>query len=167
MLEEKILKFFDNINVVFSSIITGISVLFNGERILFIGYLIFNIIDFITGNIKARINKTESSAKGIKGIIKKVGYWILILVSFLSSYMLNIIGKLIGINMEFVIFFGWFTLGCLIINEIRSILENIKEIGIEVPNFLVKGLEIVEKIASTKEKEILNKQKEGENVKKK
>ena len=41
-------------------------------------------------------------------------------------------------------FFGWFTLGCLAINEARSIIENLVEIGINVPNFLVKGLEVAE-----------------------
>ena len=35
-------------------------------------------------------------------------------------------------------FFGWFTLACLIVNETRSILYNLIDIGIKV---LVKGLE--------------------------
>ncbi|MCI9064191.1 MAG: phage holin family protein [Clostridia bacterium] len=42
--------------------------------------------------------------------------------------------------------FGWFTLVCLIINETRSIIENLLEIGIKVPGFLIKGLDIYEKI---------------------
>lgn len=42
--------------------------------------------------------------------------------------------------------FGWFTLVCLIINETRSIIENLLEIGIKVPSFLIKGLDIYEKI---------------------
>ncbi len=46
-------------------------------------------------------------------------------------------------------FFGWFTLVCLIINETRSIIENLVEIGINVPSFLIKGLEIYEKIIET------------------
>lgn len=161
-MEERILKFFDNINIILSAIITGISTLLNGERSLFIGYLILNLADFITGNVKARINKTESSVKGIKGIIKKVGYWILILVSFLSAYMLRSLGELIAVDIGFVIYFGWFTLACLIINEIRSILENLKEIGVNVPNFLVSGLEVVQKIAQAKEKELLKTKEEGD-----
>ena len=161
-MEERILKFFDNINIILSAIITGISTLLNGERSLFIGYLILNLVDFITGNVKARINKTESSVKGIKGIIKKVGYWILILVSFLSAYMLSSLGELIAVDIGFVIYFGWCTLACLIINEIRSILENLKEIGVNVPNFLVRGLEVVQKIAQEKEKKLLQTKEEGD-----
>ena len=42
--------------------------------------------------------------------------------------------------------FGWFTLTCLFINEARSIIENLVEIGIKVPNFLKNGLEIYNKI---------------------
>ena len=50
-------------------------------------------------------------------------------------------------------FFGWFTLTCLIINESRSILENLVEIGIKVPSFLIAGLNsyynLIEEKAST------------------
>lgn len=42
--------------------------------------------------------------------------------------------------------FGWFTLVCLIVNEARSIVENLVEIGIEVPVFLRKGLEVYNKL---------------------
>lgn len=40
----------------------------------------------------------------------------------------------------------WFTLTCLIINESRSIIENFIEMGIYVPEFLKKGLEVYDKI---------------------
>ena len=40
---------------------------------------------------------------------------------------------------------GWFTLGMFIINEIRSILENLVEIGVDVPIWLIKGLEVADK----------------------
>ena len=64
--------------------------------------------------------------------------------------MLVQIGIKININIEFIILFGWFTLTCLIINETRSIIENLIEIGIEVPDFLKNGLEIYEKMISNK-----------------
>ena len=41
---------------------------------------------------------------------------------------------------------GWFVLANYIINEIRSILENCLRIGIDVPEILVKGLEITENL---------------------
>ena len=97
-MSDNILKFFNIVNSIFSAIIVGISELFSGQRVLFFGYLILNVVDFITGTIKARITKTESSSKGLTGIIKKVGYWILILITFLASYMLSNLGDLININ---------------------------------------------------------------------
>lgn len=38
-------------------------------------------------------------------------------------------------------FGGWFTLVCLIVNEARSILKNLIDIGIKALNFFIKGLE--------------------------
>lgn len=155
-MENNILKFFDKVNLIISTIITGMTNLFGIQWILFAGYLLLNILDFITGCIKARIKKTESSAIGLKGIIKKVCYWLLILVSFLTAYLLSIIGELLGLNIYYVLLFGWFTLACLLINEIRSILENLTEIGIEVPKFLSKGLKVFNKAINSKFDEKIN-----------
>lgn len=141
-MEENILKFFNKINMIISAIITGMTSVFGIQWILFACYLVLNIIDFVTGCIKARINKTESSAIGLKGIIKKVCYWFLILVAFIISYVISNIGNLLDMNLNYIVLFGWFTLACLTINEVRSILENLVEIGIHVPEFLVKGLKI-------------------------
>lgn len=159
-MNDNIVKFFNIVNTTLSAILVGISELFSGQRVLFLGYLIFNVIDFITGTIKARITKTENSSKGLIGILKKVGYWILILVAFLVSYMLASLGEVININLGFVVFFGWFTLGCLIINEVRSILENLSEMGVKLPEFLIKGLEEVQNIINKKTEEIDNKKNE-------
>ena len=160
-MNENIIKFFNIVNSIFSAIIVGISELFSGQRVLFLGYLILNVVDFITGTIKARMNKLESSSKGLIGIIKKIGYWILILITFLASYMLANIGDMINIDIDFVILFGWFTLGCLIINEFRSILENLSELGIKLPDFLIKELETIQHIIE-KETEEINKNKKDE-----
>ena len=153
-MNDNIIKFFNFVNSIFSTIIVGISELFRGQRVLFLGYLILNVVDFITGTIKARITKKESSSKGLIGILKKVGYWILILITFLASYMLSNLGDLINIDIDFVILFGWFTLGCLIINELRSILENLSEVGINMPDFLIKGIEVIQHIIEKKAEEI-------------
>lgn len=153
-MNDNIIKFFNFVNSIFNTIIVGISELFRGQRVLFLGYLILNVVDFITGTIKARITKKESSSKGLIGILKKVGYWILILITFLASYMLSNLGDLINIDIDFVILFGWFTLGCLIINELRSILENLSEVGINLPDFLIKGLEVIQHIIEKKAEEI-------------
>ena len=45
------------------------------------GFL-FNIADYFTGVAKAKYTNTENSNKGLKGIIKKVGYWLVIAIAF-------------------------------------------------------------------------------------
>lgn len=52
----------------------------------------------------------------------------------------------LGINLDFLMLFGWFTLACLLVNEIRSVLENLVECGYNVPAFLIKGLAVTEKL---------------------
>ena len=46
---------------------------------------------------------------------------------------------------------GWFTLACYMVNELRSLIENLVEIGVNVPAVLVKGLDITEKLIKEKE----------------
>lgn len=140
-MREEIFKIFNKTGNVISIIISYLNTTLGIEWLLFAGYLILNILDYITGIIKSKVNKTESSSKGLMGIIKKVSYWILICLTFLISYLLTQIGQKININIDFIMLFGWFTLACLIVNESRSILENLIDIGINVPDFLVKGLE--------------------------
>lgn len=67
-------------------------------------------------------------------------------------------GELMGMNLGFVVLFGYFTLGTYLINELRSILENIVAMGANVPTFLIKGLDIVNK----KVEDITNSSTEGE-----
>lgn len=143
---EEILKIFNKISTTISVISTTFTSIFGIEWILFMGYLILNIVDYLTGTLKAKIKKVESSNKGLIGIIKKICYWVLIGVSFLISYLLMQLGSKLNINLEFIMLFGWFTLACLIINESRSIIENLIEIGIDVPIFLKKSLETYENI---------------------
>jgi phage-related holin len=59
-------------------------------------------------------------------------------------------GAEIGINLGFTVLFGWFTLATFIINEIRSILENLVKIGVYVPCFLIKGLEVASELIEHK-----------------
>lgn len=141
-MENKIVKFFDNINCAIGAVFTALTQVFGVSWILFAGYLIFNVIDWITGWCKAVKNNEESSKKGLKGIVKKVGYWVLIAVAFIFSFLIVEIGVILEINLSFVLLFGWFTLACMIVNEVRSVLENLVALDVYVPHFLTKGLKV-------------------------
>lgn len=149
-MDTEFLKIFNKISATLSIISTTLTSFFGIEWILFLGYLILNILDYVTGTIKSKVTHTESSNKGLLGIVKKVCYWILIGISFLISYLLMQLGGKLNINLEFIMIFGWFTLACLIINESRSIIENLIEIGIEVPEILTKVLNIYYNILEKK-----------------
>ena len=104
-------------------------------------YLLLNVLDWLTGWYKARVKKEASSKAGLNGIIKKVGYWIILLIAFLIPYMFQRLGKdLLDMDLGYLI------------NEIRSILENLIACGYQVPEILKRGLEITEKMLDEKEK---------------
>lgn len=135
----------NKVNLIGGAIVTVLAALFGQYWFLFAGLIVFNVVDWLTGWYYARINKIESSKTGAKGIVKKVGYWVVIGIAFYISITFSKMGKLIGINLDFTIGIGWFVLANYLVNELRSILENAVKLGWNAPNFLVRGLEIADK----------------------
>ena len=141
----------DKVNMIYGLIATIGVALFGKYWFLFAGFLILNVIDYVTGYCKAKFyNKNESSAIGAKGIVKKVWYWVVIGLAFFISTCFVYMGETIGIDLSFVQLFGWFTLATYLINEIRSILENLVEMNVNVPAFLIAGLAVTQKLLDTK-----------------
>ena len=133
-----------------SIIITILSYLFGPHWFLFAFYLFLNICDHATGTARSRINKTISSEKGAIGILKKLCYWVMIAMAFGLSAVFVHIGKTLGINLAFTSLVGYLTLATLIINECRSIVENLVEAGCNIPTILIKGLEVANKVIEEK-----------------
>lgn len=113
--------------------------------ILFALFLGLNVADWLTGWMKSRIAHKESSSAGWKGVLKKLGYWLMIIVSFGASTAFIEIGNTIGADLKITTLLGWFVLASLLVNEIRSIIENFVEAGFDVPVILTKGLEVADK----------------------
>ena len=145
------LNYIDSYNAIVGGIVTFLTMVLGEHWILFVLFLLFNVIDFITGWMKARMTKKEHSIKGFKGVIKKLGYWLIILVSFSTSVLFIEIGEVLKIDLSITTMLGWFVLASLAINEIRSIIENIVECGYKVPQILIKGLDIANKVINKKE----------------
>lgn len=114
-------------------------------------YLFLNITDTILGTLKAKKSNKVSSASGIKGMIKKLYQWLLILLSFSIATAFEKIGEIINVNFSISIFLGWYVFTYFIINEFRSIIENLVELGCKVPKLLIDGLEIANKAITKKE----------------
>lgn len=153
------MNIFENkINYIISMITGVLSTILGDFWFLFVFLLCLNIIDYITGILKARYLKKESSRIAMKGCIKKVFIWCLVLVGFGLGITFEKIGEIIDINLHIMLCIGWFILAHCILNEIRSILENIVELdkGYIVPKWLIKGLEVTNKIIENKADKIVN-----------
>ena len=146
------LNYMDTYNAVTGAVIAFLSFIFGEHWILFALFLFFNVIDYITGWMKSRLNKKENSTKGLKGVLKKLGYWIMIMISFSASVLFVEIGNTLGVDLGITTLLGWFVLASLAINELRSIVENLVEAGYNIPNILTKGLEVADKVINQEEK---------------
>ncbi len=140
--------FIDGYNVIVGTVVAVLSYILGEHWILFIAFLLLNVADWITGWIKSRIAGKENSTAGWKGVLKKLGYWLMIMVAFGASAVFIEIGKTIGIDLGITTLLGWFVLASLLINEIRSIVENFVEAGFNVPRILITGLEVADKIVN-------------------
>lgn len=120
--------YFEKIN--FSIVLTIITWLVGGFDMAIKVLCLFITIDYITGVIKAYINKTLSSKVGYLGIIKKSGIFFMI---FLACGIDRIVSKDVFIFRTMIIYF-------YIANEGLSILENIKAMGVQVPGFISDAL---------------------------
>ena len=109
---------------------------------LFAGFLAFNLIDWLTGWAKSRMKGESCSKIGAIGAMKKVWYWVVIAIAFYIGFSFAQMGETIGVGLGFMQFIGWFVLANYLVNEIRSILENMVEMGVNVPPMLIKGLKI-------------------------
>ena len=145
---------FDKVNTIGGIIVALFSFVFGEHWVLFVGFLLLNVCDYFTGCLKSRLNSKINSGKGLHGILKKLGYWIMIMVAFGMSVMFIEIGMVVGIDLHITTLIGWFVLAALIVNEFRSIIENLVECGYNVPNILVKGLEIADKAIEAVEDEL-------------
>lgn len=140
-------------NAVLGAVVAVLTMIFGEHWYLFAAFLALNIIDWITGWMKSRIMKKENSVKGWQGVLKKIGYWIMILFAFLISAGLIEIGDVIGIDLQITTILGWFVLASLLVNEARSIVENFVEAGYNVPKILSNGLAVADKLINKEESE--------------
>lgn len=117
-----------------SFIITCLTYFLGGFDLALKSLLIIMVIDYLTGISSAIYNKKLSSKIGFKGIIKKFCY---LLVVALSVVIDNLTGQN-GIIRSLVIY-------CFIANDGISIIENMGELDIKLPQKLIDTLEQLKK----------------------
>lgn len=117
-----------------SVILTTFIYLVGGFDIAIQSLLIVIVIDYLTGIASAMYNKELSSKIGFKGIIKKFCY---LLVVALSVVIDNLLGQS-GLIRSLVIYF-------FVANDGLSIIENMAEMNIKLPEKLIDALEQIKK----------------------
>lgn len=124
--------------------------------------ILCNLIDYITGlmAVKYRKNATISSYQSFRGIAKKISMWLLIVVGTIVDQLLKYTTSTIGMTLPFTFLIACIVAVWLVCNELISILENIKDIGVNLPAFL---LPLVKNIKSQTESSLDVDEKESEN----
>lgn len=143
----------DSYNAFVGAVIAILTMVLGEHWYIFTAFLLLNVIDWITGWMKSRINGVENSMAGWKGVLKKLGYWLMIAVAFAIAAALIEVGKVIGIDLGITTLLGWFVLASLIVNEARSIVENFVEAGYDVPKVLTTGLQVADEKLNGADKE--------------
>ena len=95
------------------------------------------LIDCITGMAGAAYTGEINSRVGVIGIVKKVCYLALVAVGIVVDYLITTALVQIGLSIQINYCFGMIVTIWLIINELISILENLGELNIPLPKFLV------------------------------
>ena len=107
------------------------------------------VIDYATGIMAAWTNSELSSKRGVKGIVKKVGYLALVVAAMILDWLIYQGLQQINVDLHYSIFFAVFVTVWLIINELISTLENLSRIGVPIPNFMKK---LIDRLKTTVEK---------------
>lgn len=126
-----------------------------------------NLIDYATGLMASPYRSEDiNSYKSIRGIGKKVCMWLLIVVGAIIDQTLLYASDMVGITMPFTFLVACVVALWIICNEIISILENVKDMGVNIPGFLeplVKNIKSqVEEMGEQQESNIEKKHREGE-----
>lgn len=110
-----------------------------------------NIVDYFTGMAAAKYRKEEvSSYKGIRGIIKKLCMLLLVGIGAVLDWVIMFATNTAGIALPFSFVVSTIVAVWLICNEIISILENMIDIGVDLPPFLQKIAKYIRKQAEIK-----------------
>ena len=96
--------------------------------------------DYVSGMAKAWSAGELCSRTGVKGIVKKVGYLMVVGAAGAADWLIRYGLAQAGIEVQFSFLIAAMVIIWLIVNELISILENVAALGGPVPGFLQKLL---------------------------
>ena len=121
-------------NAVVSVAVTTFVWVIGGIDVAFMCLVVAIVLDYISGLIKAYNTKTLSSRIGFRGILKKVGILLIVMVGVLIDRVTINDGSL----RTLVIYY-------FVANESLSVLENLAEAGLPIPKALKEALKVLNK----------------------
>lgn len=121
-------------NAIISAIATTFIFLIGGFDVAISCLLIAIALDYVSGILKAFINKNLSSEIGLKGILKKVGVLVIVMLGVLVD---RVAGETGAIRTLVIYYF--------VANEGLSIVENLGEAGLPIPKKLKEALKALKK----------------------
>ncbi len=126
------------IKAVFTAVIATLSAVLG---ILYVPVLLMvscNLIDYVTGLVASQYRgEGVSSDKGLRGIIKKVCLWLLVVVGAIMDMLIKYAADTLGIQPPVHFLVACVVAVWIICNELISILENMVDIGVKLPPFLM------------------------------
>lgn len=121
-------------NSIISVVCTGLIYLFGGIDVALSCLLIAIILDYATGLVKAFVTKELSSKIGIRGIVKKVSILFIVMLAVLID---KVTGETGAIRTLVIYYF--------VANEGLSVLENLGQAGVPIPQSIKKALKVMKK----------------------
>lgn len=126
----------ESICILISGITTGLIYLFGGFDVALQCLLVAIVLDYCSGIIKAFHTKTLSSQIGFRGLLKKVGYLLIVMLAVLID---RVTGNSGAIRTLVIYYF--------VANEGLSIIENLSVTNIPIPKVIKKALKTLKKEA--------------------
>ena len=119
------MKAIDRIKVFFVTIFTLVHGWLGVLAVPFIFLVATNIVDYV------------------RGIVKKIFMWLLVFVGYVVDYAIEAISTTMHIDINVGGIVALAVIFWLMVNELISILENIHDVGVPLPPFLVKLVDYI------------------------
>lgn len=121
-------------NSIIAIVLTTFVYLVGGLDVAMIALLVAIVLDYISGVIKGYVTKQLSSQTGFRGIVKKVAILIIVMLAVLVD---RVTGDTGAIRTLVIYYF--------VANEGLSIIENLGQAGVPIPQSIKKALKALKK----------------------
>jgi len=121
-------------NGIIATFLTTFVYLVGGLDVAMICLLVAIVLDYLSGVTKAYVTKQLSSQTGFKGIVKKVAVLMIVMLAVLVD---RVTGETGAIRTLVIYYF--------VANEGLSIIENLGQAGVPIPQSIKKALKALKK----------------------